>query len=123
VRWLKSSDSFLVLWDRYVASAMAYRFADAAAASLDAAEVLRFVSLVNGVCPAPSLTVFLDIPPSASVNRQEDVTNEDFLHLVQLGYERYFAQSDQPVVTVDGTMPPEHVVNAALSGIAQAGII
>lgn len=100
----------LVLWDRYVDSAIAYRAVELSKASslID----LDFVKAINYPFIRPDLTIYIDIPVDVSSQRAlaEGVTepyNQEFLEAVRTEY-LDIVETDR-YVTIDGNKPMDLV--------------
>ena len=111
LQWLEAGT--MVVCDRYLASSIAYGEAQ----GVDAAwltEIQRFL-------PQPSLTMLLDIPPDASLNRKR-VARDKFerdlplLGRVRESYLRQAAASDS-WVRIEGGLDKDAVSRAVLSAV------
>jgi len=69
---LRRAGESLVVWDRYTASAFAYRSADAEILGLDESKLLSYVREVNSIFPPPILSLYIDVPIDVSLRRQAD---------------------------------------------------
>ncbi len=109
-RWLE--DGGVVVCDRYLASSVAYGEAQA----LDPDWLLT----VQKHLPQPSLTVLLDIPPDASLQRKQrdrDRYEQDLALLARVR-DSYIRQSAAPHwVRVDGLQPKDAVTADVLSAV------
>ena len=104
-RWREAG--IVVLFDRYVASGIAYGEAQ----GLDAA----WLASLQRFLPQPELTVLLDVEPKTAVERK--VTGRDRyerdLHLLSLVRESYRRQASDPSwVRIDGGQPEDAVAEA-----------
>ena len=105
----------LVISDRYVDSRYAYQ-----GANLENTDVVRPLEYVRGVHTAftrePDLTLYIDVDPelaaarSGSTNKFERV---DYLATVQQNYERLIETDPDRFVRIDGSGPPEDVIEQA----------
>lgn len=116
--WLASGT--MVVCDRYLASSIAYGEAQGVDATW-LTEIQRFL-------PQPSLTMLLDIPPDASLNRkrvERDKFERDLplLGRVRESYLRQAAQSDA-WVRIEGGQDKDAVSQAVLSAVrSQLGLL
>jgi dTMP kinase len=115
----------VVVWDRYVASAFAYRWAEERVNGPDPAvgEIMPFVELSNRSFPLPDLYVYLDIDPEISAVRTIDGPPPQILELVPRGYQRYFGMIDVPCETVDGRQSVDEVTEACEAALLRHGIM
>ncbi len=100
----------LVIWDRYVASAIAYRSADLLPGTslID----MEFVKKINEPFPVPDLTILIDISTATSSNRGRRANMEEAYSGVYLKRvrEAYLTLAQcWPTVTVNGEQPAEKV--------------
>jgi dTMP kinase len=109
--WLESGT--MVVCDRYLASSIAYGEAQ----GLDAAwltDIQRFL-------PQPSLTMLLDIPPDASLNRKRVARDKFERDLPLLGRvrESYLRQAaaSESWVRIEGDLDKDAVSQAVLSAV------
>lgn len=105
----------LVVSDRYALSSFAYQ---AAALGLD-----RVLAL-NADFPAPDLTVFLDLPPEACLDRilRRGLPRDRFetlerLTLIRTAYETAMARTGWPVLRVDAALPAGLVHEAIVEAL------
>lgn len=108
---LKSN--MIVLADRWVLSAVAYRTVE----GLDQ----QFVLQVNSLARAPDLTILLDIPPNEAwgrgqVNSKPCFYSPDFLRQVRQVYLELADRLQIPVV--NGLQPPDQVSIAIIQAIS-----
>jgi len=106
-------DGELVISDRYSDSRYAYQ-----AAALSGSELKRPMEYIRGIHSAftrePDATIYIDVDPetaaarSGSANQFEDAA---FLAQVESNYERLIEAEPERFVRVDGTQPPEVVIN------------
>ena len=100
----------LVLWDRYVDSALAYR---AVELSREACEIdINFVREINCPFTEPDLTVYLDVSADTSFERAKkagtvEPYDRGFLEAVRTEYLRLAHEKGYAVV--DGERPPDSV--------------
>jgi len=116
------ADGSVVLADRYVHSSLAYQ-------GYGRGVPLETVSKVCEIATdglMPDLTLFVDISVETSLRRvaqrgetidRLDGETHAFHERVREGYKR-LAEHDERVVTLDGELPPEAVLDAALAAIA-----
>lgn len=116
------AEGSVVLADRYVHSSLAYQ-------GYGRGVPLETVSKVCEIATdalMPDLTLFVDISVETSLRRvaqrgetidRLDGETRAFHERVREGYKR-LAEHDGRVVTVDGELPPEAVLDAALAAIA-----
>ena len=101
-RW--HAAGLVVLFDRYVASSIAYGEAQ----GLDPA----WLTTLQVYLPQPDLTLLLDIAPETAVTRKATGRDryEQDLEMLQRVRESYLRQAEQPQwVRVDGELPKESV--------------
>ena len=101
-RW--HAAGLVVLFDRYVASSIAYGEAQ----GLDPA----WLTALQVYLPQPDLTLLLDIAPETAVTRKATGRDryEQDLEMLQRVRESYLRQAEQPQwVRVDGELPKESV--------------
>ncbi len=110
------SSGSLVLWDRYVDSAIAYRSVEL---RLHKSRIdLEFVRHLNSPFMRPDLTLYIDVASETSLsrsvhNRKIELYNFDFLKQVRLEYLTLAAE--QGYVIVDGERPLQIVAEEAAS--------
>ena len=97
----------ILLADRWVYSAIAYRCADNF-------ELASYVEEVNRVFPNPDLTIFIDITASESLSRGEETYTESYLDGVRAQYHRLV--DERGLVRVDG-MKSASQVHAQVRGL------
>lgn len=116
------ADGSVVLADRYVHSSLAYQGYGRGVPLETVAKVCEIAT--GGLMP--DLTLFVDISVETSLRRvaqrgetidRLDGETRAFHERVREGYKR-LAEHDERVVTVDGELPPEAVLDAALAAIA-----
>ena len=99
-----------VISDRYIFSSLAYQSIDCG---------FEYVQKINGIFPLPELLIFIDLPPEICQNRiasrgkTELFDSLEFQKQVYSGYRRalsIFRESKMKIVYVDGTLPPEEVM-------------
>jgi dTMP kinase len=100
----------LVIWDRYVASAIAYRSADFS----DGTDLIdtEFVERINSRFPIPDLTILLDISTRTSSDRARHAGQEESYSMIHLERvrEAYLTLARRwPTVTVNGEQLPDGV--------------
>lgn len=107
----------LVLWDRYVDSALVYR---AVEFSLCESEIdMDFVELINSRFMPPDLTFYIDITASTSVARAESAGSQEAYdaHFMRLVRAQYLALAEtRDYVVVDGERPLDEVA-ACVAGV------
>ena len=100
----------LVIWDRYVASAIAYRSADFS----DGTDLIdiEFVEQINSPFPIPDLTILVDISKRTSSDRARHAGQDEsysMMHLERVR-EAYLTLARRwPTVTVNGEQSPDGV--------------
>jgi dTMP kinase len=115
--WLK--DGHMIVCDRYLASSIAYGEAQ----GLDP----LWLTAIQKYLPQPSLTVVLDIPPAASLERKQlarDRYERDLalLDRVRASYRRQAAQPGWQLL--DGHLPKDAVTDQVLTAVrAQLGLL
>jgi dTMP kinase len=102
----------LVVWDRYVASALAYRNVEVRPTDVG---LLRLVGEINRPFPEPDLTIWIDITVDTSIRRagqgEQQLYGADFLRAVR---EEYRRRADEAKwVRIDGEAPPIEVAQEA----------
>lgn len=111
MQWL--DDGRMVVCDRYLASSIAYGEAQ----GLDAA----WLTKIQRPLPQPSLTLLLDIPPAASLNRKQVARDKFERDLPMLGRvrESYLRQAggDAGWVHVDGARDKDTVSADVLTAV------
>ncbi len=108
--WLTSGG--VVVCDRYLASSIAYGEAQA----LDS----DWLRVIQVHLPQPSLTVLLDIPPTASLARKQRDRDRYEQDLQMLGRVRdsYLRQASQPQwVRIDGAQDKESVTRDVVAAV------
>jgi dTMP kinase len=108
--WLR--DGNVVVCDRYLASSVAYGEAQ----GLDAA----WLRTIQTYLPQPGMTILLDIPPEASLERKRrdrDRYEQDLALLARVR-ESYLRQSSQPGwLRIDGARPKDSVTGDVLAAL------
>jgi dTMP kinase len=110
----------LVLWDRYVDSAVIYRTVEL---SKSASEIdLDFVKEINRPFPKPDLTIYIDIPVGTSLERARaagvsEPYNQDFLESVRDQYLQLV--SSKKYFIINGENPLDTVAVEASHAIRQ----
>ena len=115
------AQGFVVLCDRYVHSSLAYQGFGRGIPVETVREVCRIAT--NGLMP--DLTIFVDVSVETSMARvaqrgkpdRLDRESAAFHHRVRDGY-RQLALTDDRIVTVDGELGPDAVLDAALAAVA-----
>lgn len=116
-------DPTLVVWDRYVCSAFAYRLAEIRRAHADEEAGLAVVRAANIAFPAPSLTIYLDLPLQLSRARSpSEHQSIEVLALVRAAYEEMLDELSE-VARVDATQAPQQVAEDTLDAIINSGIL
>jgi dTMP kinase len=106
------ADGKLVVSDRYSDSRFAYQ-----AATLESTDLNRPLEYIRGIHSAfsrpPDATIYLDVDPETAAARS-GATNKfeqaEYLSRVQSNYERLLRAEPDRFVRVDGTQPPEVVI-------------
>lgn len=111
----------IVLWDRYVASALTYRMAEARRSHGDVHGIMDYVIIVNSVFPRADLYLYFDVPVSEAHRRKQGSVQD--LSFIQDCYSEVFGILDSLVRTVDATLPVDDVVQACVSEIVQSGVV
>ena len=111
----------IILWDRYVASAMTYRMAEAHRSQGDVHGIMDYVTAVNSIFPRPDLYLYFDVPASEARRRKQGSGLD--LSFIQECYSEVFPLLDSLVRTVDATPPVAKVVQACVSEIIQSGVV
>lgn len=115
----------MVLWDRYVGSALAYRAAElelgsAAAAGFD----VDFVRMVNSRFRPPDLVLYVDISPATSIARcassKKGPYGLDLLMEVQRQYEKMGSELKEHFIRIDGEASPAEVAEQAVTALTRA---
>lgn len=118
-----SADS-VVVWDRYVASAIAYRMADARrSSSISATELIEYVLSVNRIFPNPDLYIYLDLPVSMARQRKNLLAPGYDLGLVQQCYREAFRLVESPVREVNAAQSPIDVLEACIAAVQESGVL
>lgn len=116
------AENSVVLADRYVHSSLAYQGYGRGVPLETVAKVCEFAT--DGLMP--DLTLFVDITVETSLRRvaqrgetidRLDGETHAFHERVRAGYKR-LAEHDERIVTLDGELAPEAVLDAALAAIA-----
>ncbi len=104
----------LILWDRYVDSAIVYR---AVELSIQPSEIidLDFVRDINRIFAAADLTIYIDVSVETSHKRAKSARVHEpyvssFLRLVRAEYLKYASDPANRYVIIDGERPLEDVV-------------
>jgi len=111
-RW--HAAGLVVLFDRYVASSIAYGEAQ----GLDPA----WLTALQVYLPQPDLTLLLDITPETAVTRKATGRDryEQDLAMLQRVRESYLRQAEQPQwVRVDGELPKESVAATLVAALEE----
>jgi len=111
-RW--HAAGLVVLFDRYVASSIAYGEAQ----GLDPA----WLTALQVYLPQPDLTLLLDIAPETAVTRKATGRDryEQDLEMLQRVRESYLRQAEQPQwVRVDGELPKESVAATLVAALEE----
>lgn len=114
-------DDSIILWDRYVASAITYRMAEARRSQEDVLGIVDYVTMVNKIFPRPDLYLYLDV--AASVARGRKQPSRQDLSLIRECYNEVFPLLDSIVRAVDATLSVAKVVQACVSEIIQSGVV
>ena len=116
LRQLESRGVGVVLWDRYVLSALAYRLADTWRSGSDdsISEIEEFTSQVNRLFPTASLTVWLRLDPRVAESRARPGHDAD-LSLVDKAYVRIFDNLGSSWAEVDASDSVGEVARAVLN--------
>ncbi|MEQ1701791.1 MAG: dTMP kinase [Ilumatobacteraceae bacterium] len=98
-----ASGAALVIWDRYVLSAFAYRLAelDRLGRMAEREECFSFIATVNGFFPSPVLTVWLQLSPEIALDRKPG--GLEVLRTVHQAYNDLFEALESPWVSVDAS--------------------
>jgi dTMP kinase len=115
------NDESIILWDRYVASAITYRTAEARRSQGDAQRIMEYVTSVNNIFPRPDLYLYLDVPV-LEARRRKRGSGGDLL-FIQECYGEILPLLDSPMRTVDATLPVAEVVRVCVSEIIQSGVV
>lgn len=109
----------VVLWDRYVASAIAYRQAEAALRmdSARAEGLLQYTRQVNAIFPLPTLYLYLSISPATSKARKASSYSMETLRQVEGAYFGYLQSLAVPLATVDAERSVQEVVDSCVTEI------
>lgn len=109
----------LIIWDRYVLSALAYRRAEMMQVNRIAEweQVNSFIQMVNSIFPTPVLTVWLRLPPDQAVRRKSG--NLEKLETVDRAYLELFGEYQSPWIEVNASPTLEEVVDALDSHVSQ----
>lgn len=114
----------VVVWDRYVASALAYRAAELSTVPASSTTVdINFVRSINSLFPAPGLTLFVEIPVATSMERarhsgKPEIYGYSTLERVCEEYERLSQEPNGRFVKIDGTRAPDEVLDCAVGAIS-----
>ena len=110
----------VVVWDRYLDSARAYRSAEVEL-GVAPLEILELVERVNQAFPAPDRVLFLDTDPSVARARLARVDREpDTRMLGALRYYRDRARQESDVFrTIDGGLPLDEVVASVVEQLGR----
>jgi dTMP kinase len=118
------ADGKLVLWDRYVDSAFAYRGAEI---SLDATDIdISLVQNMNSMFRDPNLILYIDIKTKTSIRRgnQHEAAkfyDREYLSEVQKQYQRLRKRRDY--VVIDGERSIDEITAEILTILDSRGII
>lgn len=114
----------VVVWDRYVASAIAYRMAEARRSRrADAPELIGYVLSVNRIFPNPDLYIYLDLPVSTARQRKNPAFPNYDLDLVQQCYREAFCLLGSPVRVINAAQPPMNVLEDCILEIQESGVL
>ena len=109
----------LVISDRYSDSRYAYQ-----AAALSGSELTRPMEYIRGIHSAftrePDATIYIDVDPETAAARSGSTNQFEqaaFLAQVASNYERLIDAEPERFVRVDGTQPPEDVIDAVEAAI------
>jgi dTMP kinase len=107
-----------VLLDRFVDSSLAYQGAGRGLGVAEIAELNRFATA--GV--VPDRTLYVRVEPSVGAARRDgsdrlEQAGERFFAAVVEAYDRLAADAPQRVRVLDGSLPPEEVLAAALAAL------
>jgi dTMP kinase len=107
-----------VISDRYVHSSIAYQGRQMEP---------EWVDEINSHAMQPDLTIFINVPVEVALKRVEDTRldkelfeTREFLEQVTTGYEEYYADYGDKVVTIDGEAPIEKVAEMILVAVKRA---
>ena len=90
----------IVIWDRYVDSAYAYRYAENYKTDIANFE---YVKKINSIFPKPDLTIYLEISVLTSIKRakkanRKEPYNEELLTKAKLYYDDIYRNNDKCVI-------------------------
>jgi dTMP kinase len=111
----KELDSGVIVWDRYVDSARAYRRAEVELGQADRS-ILSILESVNVAFPVPDLTIFLDVSVHVAMERRKCAFDPRWEHVLSF----YLAQCRvNPVqyVKIDGEQSADEIEKLALDAI------
>ena len=102
----------IVIWDRYVDSAYAYRYAEDYKTDLADFE---YVKKINSIFPKPDLTIYLDISVQTSIRRAQksgrsEPYDEKTLTKVKSYYDSIYKDNDKCVI-VDGEKTEKELID------------
>lgn len=119
-----AGEDTIVLWDRYVASAIAYRSADAYSLTQpEARRLVEFVYEVNKVFPPPDLYLELRLSAEQSMLRKPGPMTQAFIEQIDVEYRRYFASISTSCDVVDASQNVQHVRDQCLHHLKRRGLI
>jgi thymidylate kinase len=104
-----NSDAQILIWDRYVLSAFAYRVAELERLGRvdEEHEVINYISAVNAIFPVPALTIWLRLPIDVALERKEG--GLEYLSAVERSYEKVLSEYTGLWATVDASQSAEDV--------------
>ena len=111
-------NSKIVLWDRYVDSALAYRYAE-----IEQADIIDydFVKTINQPFPTPDLTIYINIDVNESINRakramRHEPYDERFLTYVKAFYDKKYENTEKCMI-LDGKKKTEELCEHIIKSI------
>lgn len=115
----------MVLWDRYVPSAIAYRAAEVAIGKSDLPS--EYVEQVNSRFPAATLNVLVDITVETSMARATSKKPSPYdaamLEEVRSQYRHLIQASPETFTVVDGSATVDVVADHVLTALAKRGLL
>lgn len=105
-------DAELIVWDRYVLSAFAYRLAEVIRLNRVAEweQASSFIQMVNSCFPTPVLTIWLRLPPDQAIIRKSG--DLERLGIVDQAYAKLFREYQSPWIEVNASPGLEEVIDA-----------
>ena len=110
----------IVLWDRYVDSALAYRSAE-----VDKADIIdfSFVRKINDPFPKADLKFYFKISAQESVNRAKNANRNEpydfsFLEKVSEYYDNLYKE-DSSCIIIDGTLSSKEICECIINKICE----